>query len=215
VKKSNITFPSSLHTSDVEEAYLSVTDLKHYLYCPRIIYFDKVIHADPILGAQQEASKDTHQELERKEKRRSGAVFYSPEFDTAEKTYRVALQSEKLRLRGILDLLIRTGDEYLPVEYKEMQSDRGKIWPDHKYQLAAYALLVDEAYQTNVRRGIVNYVNEELNITCEISEGIKRYTRKVINEVRSIILEQGLPPVTVPISKCQGGCGYLWICKRK
>jgi len=96
-------------SSDLVEGYCSVTDIKHYLYCPRIIYFDKVVHAKPTLGAQQEASKETHKTLEEMEKRRKAAVFYSPEFERAEKRYRVPLQSDRLKLRGLLDLLICTG----------------------------------------------------------------------------------------------------------
>jgi len=215
-KGTNTTRPSEQsHTSDVAEAYCSVTDIKHYLYCPRIVYFDKVLHCPPILESQQEASKTTHENLEQKEKRRKAAVFYSPEFEAAEKIFRVTLESEKLKLRGNLDLLIHTNSEYVPVEYKEMSSDRGKLWPDHKYQLAAYALLVEETHNTTVGHGIVNYVREDRVIPCEISDGMKKYVRRMIVEVNRLVSDQALPPITVPASRCHGGCGYLWICKRR
>lgn len=201
-------------SSDLVEGYCSVTDIKHYLYCPRIVHYDRVMHAQPILGSQQEASKATHRELEEKERRRKAAVFYSPEFETAEKIFRVPLESGTLRLRGNLDLLIHSSSEYIPVEYKEMASDKGKLWLDHKYQLAAYALLVDEKYDTIVKRGIVNYVGEDRLIPCEISDGMKKHVRKIVAEINKLLSDQALPPVTVPASKCHGGCGYQWICQR-
>ncbi|WP_309493154.1 hypothetical protein [Candidatus Hecatella orcuttiae] len=37
-------------TSDVTEALFSVTDAKHFLYCPRIVFFERVLHAAPRLG---------------------------------------------------------------------------------------------------------------------------------------------------------------------
>jgi len=46
--------------------------------------------------------------------------------------------------------LIHSDSEYIPVEYKEMASNKRKLWPDHKYQLTAHALLIDEAYVPHV-----------------------------------------------------------------
>jgi hypothetical protein len=43
-----------LPVSDVAEPYVSVTDVKHYVYCPRLVYFDRVLHAQPVFGSQQE-----------------------------------------------------------------------------------------------------------------------------------------------------------------
>jgi len=204
-----------LPTSDVTEDFCSVTDVKHYLYCPRIVYFEKVMHCRPALGSQQEASKTAHEELERKEKRRKTAKFYSPEFEDAEKIFRVPLESARLKLRGNLDLLIHSGSEYVPVDYKEMASDKGKLWLDHKYQLTAYALLVEETYKTTVKRGMVSYVNEELVVTSQISDGMKRYVQRIIGRIHRVVSEQELPALTVPTVRCRGGCGYLWICGRK
>ena len=215
-KDTSTTRPSEQsHTSDVAEAYCSVTDIKHYLYCPRILYFEKVMHASPILGSQQEASKTIHEKLEEKEKRRKAALFYSSQFETAQKMFRVPLESEKLKLRGNLDLLIYSNSEYIPVEYKEMSSDKGKLWLDHKYQLTAYALLVEETHNTTVKRGIVNYVSEDLVIPCEISDGMKKYVRRIVVEVNRLVSDQALPPVSVPAKRCHGGYGYQWICERR
>ena len=55
-----------LHVSDVVEDFVSVTDIKHYVYCPRLIYFDRVLHATPVFGSQQENSKDLHEHHEKR-----------------------------------------------------------------------------------------------------------------------------------------------------
>ena len=47
-----------LPLSDVAEEFVSVTDIKHYVYCPRLVYFDRVLHATPAFGSQQEEGKD-------------------------------------------------------------------------------------------------------------------------------------------------------------
>jgi hypothetical protein len=51
-----------LRGSDVAEFFVSVTDVKHYIYCPRLIYFDRVLHATPIFGSQQEEGKESHED---------------------------------------------------------------------------------------------------------------------------------------------------------
>lgn len=48
--------------SDVSELFISVTDIKHYVYCPRLIYFDRVLYATPVFGSQQEEGKDSLEE---------------------------------------------------------------------------------------------------------------------------------------------------------
>src|SRR3989337_330478 len=89
-----------LHVSDVAESSVSVTDVKHYIYCPRLIYFDRVLHATPIFGSQQKEGKESHEEYVAKELRRKDAVYYSPEFVGAEKLLFTPLSSSDLGLQG-------------------------------------------------------------------------------------------------------------------
>ena len=85
-----------LPTSDVAEPLISVTDIKHYFYCPRIIYFERVLHAKPQLGSQQEDGGEQHEEYVRRELRRKDAIYYSPDFIGAKKMLFVPLCSAKL-----------------------------------------------------------------------------------------------------------------------
>lgn len=194
--------------SNTEEELLSVTDVKQYFYCPRILYFDKILHVNQRLGAQQEDSKKEHEKISKKDVRRKAAMFYSPELQQAEKTFHVALISQKLKLQGTLDCLIRTKQEYVPIDYKYQLSNKGHPHSHHKYQLVAYALLVDENYQTVVKRGFIYYVPEKKPIQIETSYRMKRYVQNSMVRIRRQLIEHVLPP----IRKCQGACGYEWIC---
>ncbi len=202
-----------LPTSDVAEAFVSVTDVKHYFYCPRIVYFEHVLHAKPVLGSQQVESKEAHEEYVRKELRRKDAIYYSSDFLGAEKLLFPQLSSPRLGLRGTVDLVIRTrSGEYVPVDYKNMESNRGKVWMDHKYQLVAYALLIEDCFDTLVRRGFINYIPEDLVIGLEITSTMKVHVKRVIGHIRRIIGEEKLPQVRVAKNKCSGGCGYRYLC---
>jgi CRISPR-associated exonuclease Cas4 len=205
-----------LPASDIAEDFVSVTDIKHYIYCPRLIYFDRVLHATPIFGSQQEDSKELHEDYVRKELRRKDAVFYSSDFVGAEKLLFVSLSSSGLGLQGNVDCIIKTArGEYVPVEYKNMSSDGGKVCMDHKYQLVGYALLVEENFETVVRRGFVNYLPEALILEFEITPSMKSYVKRVLGHIKRIIKDEELPPIRVAKHKCMGGCGHKQTCQTK
>ncbi|MGQ9461361.1 MAG: CRISPR-associated protein Cas4 [Candidatus Bathycorpusculaceae bacterium] len=204
-----------LPISDIGEPFVSVTDIKHYVYCPRLVYFDKVLHAQPIFGSQQEDSKELHEDYVKNELRRKDAIYYSPEFVGVEKLLFIPLSSGALGLQGNVDSIIKTASgEYIPVDYKNMASDKGRVWMDHKYQLVAYALIVEENFGTVVRRGFVNYIPEALILQLEIAPTMKSYVKRVLGHIKRIIKEEELPPIRVAKQKCTGGCGYRQICKQ-
>ena len=204
-----------LPISDIAEPFVSVTDIKHYIYCPRLIYFDKVLHATPIFGSQQEDSKELHEEYVKKELRRKDAIYYSPEFVGAEKLLFTPLSSSMLGLQGNVDCLIKTAKgEYVPVDYKNMASDKGRVWMDHKYQLVAYALLIEENFGAVVRRGFVNYLPEALILQLEITPAMKTHVKRVLGHIKRIIKDEELPPIRVAKQKCAGGCGHKQTCQQ-
>ena len=204
-----------LPISDVAEPFVSVTDIKHYIYCPRLIYFDKVLHATPVFGSQQEDSKELHEDYVKKELRRKDAIYYSSEFVGAEKLLFTPLSSSVLGLQGNVDCIIKTASgESVPVDYKNMASDKGRVWMDHKYQLVAYALLVEENFDTVVKRGFVNYIPETLILRLEITPTMKSYVKRVLGHIKRIIKEEELPPIRVAKQKCTGGCGHKQTCQQ-
>jgi CRISPR-associated exonuclease Cas4 len=205
-----------IRTSDVAEFFVSVTDIKHYIYCPRLIYFDHVLHATPIFGSQQKEGKKVHEEQMPKEIKRKDAIYYSPEFIGAEKHLFTHLYSNTLGIQGSVDLIIHTArNEYVPVEYKNMKSDKGRIYMDHKYQLVAYALLIEENTNTTVKQGIVTYLQEKLTLKFDITPTMKTHVKRVIGHIKRIIQTETLPPIRVASCKCQGGCGHKQICQQK
>jgi CRISPR-associated exonuclease Cas4 len=150
----------------------------------------------------------------RKELRRKEAIYYSSDLKGAEKLVFVSLNSPKLRLSGQLDCIIKTvKDEYIPVDYKSMNSDKGKTWMDHKYQLVAYALLIEENFETIVKRGYINYIPEKLVVRLQITPTMKSHVKRVLGHIKRIIREETLPPIRVAKRKCTGGCGHKHTCQ--
>ena len=140
-------------------------------------------------------------------------THYLQEFTGAQKLSFTPLSLSNPELHGNVDRIIKTvSGEYAPVDYKNMASDRGRAWMDHKYQLVAYALLVEENFDTVVRRGFVNYVPETLILQLEITPTMKSYVKRVLGHIRRIIKEEELPPIRVAKQKCSGGCGHKQTC---
>jgi CRISPR-associated exonuclease Cas4 len=190
---------------------ITVTDVKQYLYCPRIIYFDHVLHVPKPPDVKLDTGKEKHEEITGKEKRRKGGIFYDPELDQAEKLFKVSLESSTLGLRGVLDYLIKTDRELIPVDYKFGCSHNGAVHLNHKYQLAAYALLVEESFNTTVRRGYVHYSKDRLNARIDMSDEVRRRTLKMTSEVRRIIDDEIEPSSTKNMGRCRD-CEYRRYC---
>jgi len=93
-----------------------------------------------------------------------------------------------------------------------MPSNHGRVWLDHKYQLAAYALLIDEAFNTCVKRGFVNYIPEEKVVEIEITYSMKVYVKRVLGNIEKIIKDEKMPPIRADRKKCTGGCGFKFLC---
>jgi CRISPR-associated exonuclease Cas4 len=91
--------------------------------------------------------KEQHIRWEELEKRRT---FKKYKLQDAEREFNVSVKSDRLGLYGKLDLLIKTPFEYIPAEFKYTE---GKISMGHRYQVIAYALLIEDFYHVTVRTG--------------------------------------------------------------
>jgi CRISPR-associated exonuclease Cas4 len=197
----------------LSEEFATVSEIKQYVYCPRTVYYSSVLKADVKLSSQQWEGRVIHDEIYKKDKRRVGSIVKIKEFLGAKKLFGLNLESEKLRLRGTLDCLIIKDNEHIPVDYKSMKSNKKKVWLDHKVQIAAYSLLVEEEFLTTVKRAFVYYEPEGLAVKVAITPSLRRLTSMIIKEVLKIKEEEYMPKRTIDERKCKGGCGYLWICK--
>jgi CRISPR-associated exonuclease Cas4 len=74
-----------------------------------------------------------------------------------ERRFGLWLHSERLGLSGKLDLLILTPDACYPVDFKDTEGGPRR---NHRLQLAAYALLAEEAFARPAPDGFIYLVPE-------------------------------------------------------
>lgn len=184
---------------------LRVSDLKQYMYCPRTVYFQYVLPVEHKVTHKMEHGKEEHFELDRLEKRRK-LVEYG--LEEGERRFHVALHSERLALTGIVDLLLVTPKGYFPVEFKYSSRDPAL---NHKYQLTAYAMLVEEVYRRPVHTGFLYMSPGKRIFPVDITENMRLHLRRLMGAIRRMVAEERAPPRSRSAARCRD-CEYRRFC---
>lgn len=117
----------------------------------------------------------------------------------------VGLHSERLRLRGRLDMAIRTDDneaglpEAIPVDYKLTP---GRVVEHFLMQVAAYGMLLEEAWGLPVRRGFLYLIPARRARLLDITEARRDAVRRAVDTMVEIALYERMPPPPRTRGKC-------------
>lgn len=167
------------------ETSFEVTDLKQWAYCGRIPFYHYCLpRIRPVTDAMRQGIA-AHADAAEREQRRSLRTYG---LSSGERLFDLDLRSEKLGLRGRLDLLIITPARNAPdaqgivIEYKDSERAAGRHF---KLQLVAYALLAEELLQLPVRSGFIYHIPnrsvERVNISA-------RQRQQVMDMLRNMSL---------------------------
>jgi CRISPR-associated exonuclease Cas4 len=174
-----------------ERILFTVTDLKQYTYCRRIVFYTYCLPLLRPATFKMEAGIAAHDRAGKQERRRTLAAYGLEE---GERHFDVWLSSQELGLRGRADLVIETGQagarEFIPVDYK--QSAR-KVGRHIRRQLAAYGIMLQEARGGVVRRGFVYSLvtrrAEEVTLTKRLCEEV----RDAVAGMRQMVEREAVP----------------------
>jgi CRISPR-associated exonuclease Cas4 len=192
------------------ESEISVGDIKQYLYCPRVVYYTHVMKVPKPRDVKLNAGKTMHMHNIKLESKRKGALFYSHELEKAQKQFKVKLFSERLGLNGLLDCLIITEKERIPVEYK-LSGYSKEPHRSHKYQLTGYALLIEDTWNCIVRRGFLYYADVREVVEVKFTQRLKDSVKMVLKEIRRMLNREYLPEPTRISGRCID-CEYKSYC---
>jgi CRISPR-associated exonuclease Cas4 len=173
-----------------------VNDLKQYEYCPRIVFYNTVMPVERKSTVKMERGKEEEFRLDALEKRRSLRRY---QLLSGERRFHVWLESPKLGLSGKLDLLIISSNGFFPVDFKYT---RGRPHRNHLIQLAGYALLVEENFQTSVDTGFIYLTPIKQIIAISLSAQLKDQAISHLRQIRDMIREGILPDPTPVRSRC-------------
>ena len=173
---------------------LEVTDLKQYTCCPRIVFYRYCLpKVRPITPLMEEGVR-RHLEEEEREERRSLRAYG---LAVGERFFHLALQSAGLELIGKVDLAIAVpsreavGAEAVVVEYKYSEYKAG---PHFALQLAAYALLIEEAWQIPVRQGFLYSIPLRRAEPVPITPHLRKKVTQTVQQIKRIVDSEIMPP---------------------
>jgi CRISPR-associated exonuclease Cas4 len=94
--------------------------------------------------------------------------------------------SEKLSMSGSVDKLIRTGEEVIPCVIKTGKCPEYGVWRSDRVQLAAYAMLIEDEFETTVKRGFVEYIRIAEFRESQIRRRDKALALQILKRVKRI-----------------------------
>jgi CRISPR-associated exonuclease Cas4 len=154
---------------------------------------------------KMELGQEEHTELERLEKRRKLKRY---KLGKGERIFHTSLYSEKLGLEGKLDLHIMNKNQIYPVEIKYTH---GKAYLNHKYQVIAYAILLEEFYKKPVRCGFLYFTPNDEIFEIETTSNARKFVLEVMEKIRNIIISESMPSPPRKSRRCDD-CEFRKLC---
>ncbi len=133
-----------------------------------------------------------------------GEVDYVDIYDQKSKLF----SSDKYRLRGRPDYIIRDNSHKIPVEIKTGRVPKGPFF-SHILQTSAYCLLIEEETGKSPPYGIVKYGDEEFEV--EYDDELKELLLEKLNDMRDIFQTEDVHRNHNRKGKCRN-CSRREIC---
>jgi CRISPR-associated exonuclease Cas4 len=184
---------------------LSVSELKQYVYCPRIFYFLSVQPMRPPATGLMQRGRRLQEEFERLEPRR---VLSRYGFGEARRHFSLAMTHPESGLTGQVDLLLEAPDQVAVVEFK---ASSAPLAENHRYQLGAYALLAERAFCKPCPSAFAIFVDRSEIEEIAIDEEQRRKVQKALADMRVLVQTAGFPAATPMRARCTN-CEYRHFC---
>ena len=105
----------------------------------------------------------------------------------------VRIESKEMDLVGVIDRVEIYKGNIIPAELKTGKAPRGSVWSNHKIQLAAYMLLLEEKYAMEIKGGYVHYLNEDLKFDVIMNPFLKDEIQILIQKVKELLDSSQIP----------------------
>ncbi len=197
----------------MERVVFTVTDLKQYAYCPRIVFYTYCLPLVRPTTGKMEEGRLAHEEARDRERRRTLRIYGLEE---ARRHFDVPVASEELGLSGRIDLVLEVvaegrtsgGREWIPVDYKQTGRRAGPHW---RRQLAAYGIMLEETLGGVVRRGIIYSLLSRRVEEIPLTPTLRREVRETVATMREIVERERMPDPPTSRKPCVN-CEFRRFC---
>ncbi|HLG24652.1 MAG TPA: CRISPR-associated protein Cas4 [Candidatus Nanoarchaeia archaeon] len=123
----------------------------------------------------------------------------------------IRVESDELKLKGIIDQIHVYEDSYVPFELKTGSMPKDGVWPSHRIQVAAYSLLLGEKFNTDINEAFVHYLDSNEKRQIVINPFMKYEITSMVDEIIELIQSKDLPDYCDSENKCRS-CGLRKTC---
>jgi CRISPR-associated exonuclease Cas4 len=190
----------------MEEDLIPVTDLRQFVYCPRIPYFARVLKAKPEPTKKMSLGKKLHERLHKIPSPNGPQGTYPSGFS-------VPVTSHRLGLTGIVDCISEENGEIVPYELKTGKAADQAIYQPHHVQLAAYAILLEEARGKKIDHGFIITGRTRSLDYAPIDEDARNLVFQSLASLKKMLLSETFPNPTPLVARCRD-CEFWKICRR-
>lgn len=188
---------------------IPVTDLKQWAYCPRVVYYHRVMPASARPTHKMKEGLAAQELIEVLETRR---ILRKYGLDGAQRHFGVWLDHKELGLAGKIDLLLVARDEIAVVDFKLTSGDPGQ---NHRLQLAGYSLLAEAAMGLPAQRAFLYRIPDSLIFEEPVTEQLRQAVKTAIADIRKTGDAQLCPepaPVRGRCVECEFAnyCADVW-----
>ena len=186
---------------------ITPSDIIQYQYCPRFVYFERVLRIPQYEEKSFKAMEGRHLHEVKSEQNKA---YLRQRIGVQKKMRNVYLTNEVLR--GEVDEVLFLHDgTAAPLDYKFARWEE-KLYSTYHTQLLCYAWLISDNFGVPVHRGFLVYIRSsnyllEVPITGEAVDRIK----DIVGQIRQILEGCRYPDATRVRSRCDH-CTYRNIC---
>ncbi len=121
------------------------------------------------------------------------------------------IESDELKLKGIIDQVYIYDNDYVPFELKTGRTPLDGVWLSHRIQIAAYSLLLQERFNKPVKEGFVVYLDTKEKRHIAINPFMKQEVKQIVDEIMTLLESKELPDFCNNENKCRK-CGLKQTC---
>ncbi len=181
------------------EAPFRVTDLKQWVYCPRVLYYTMCLPKIRPVTYKMEAGKEAGRSEEEREERRS---LHPYGLEEGRREFDVSLSSSRYGLRGKADLVVWIENpppgEFVVVDYK-----LADIAGEHfKQQITAYALLLEEMSGLRAKCGYLYFIPKRRAERVQFTSRLREKLLTTLKSMHYMLHTETMPAPTPNRNKC-------------
>lgn len=172
---------------------ITAADLMNYEYCPRIVYFTRVLKLPQTKSAKQKKGLEKDFNF-KKDTNRNKIIKGKSHNSDVKRKYNVSLQTEEFATKIDCLMINERLREAYPLQLKYAKKPSCQYYKTQKLQLLFEAMLIEKVLGYNVPYGYIKYELSGDLIRIELKD--KQEMFETIEKVKFIIKNEIYPPAT-------------------